>query len=69
VTTEEGITGTLLGLVMVALYFGFGGLPLTLRTVYASYGLWPVDRIFPPLTAAAGLFFVASLEWCWSLRS
>jgi type III secretion protein T len=62
VTTEEGITGTLLGLVMVALYFGFGGLPLTLRTVYASYGLWPVDRIFPPLTAVAGPFFVELLD-------
>lgn len=62
VTTEEGITGTLLGLVMVALYFSFGGLPLTLRTVYASYGLWPVDRIFPPLTAAASPFFVALLD-------
>jgi type III secretion protein T len=62
VTTEEGITGTLLGLVMVALYFSFGGLPLTLQTVYESYGLWPVGSIFPPPNAAAGQFFVALLD-------
>jgi type III secretion protein T len=61
-SSEEGVTGTLLGLVMVALYFGFGGLPLTLRTVYESYGLWPVGSVFPSLTATAGQFFVALLD-------
>jgi type III secretion protein T len=61
-TTEEGVTGTLLELVMVALYFTNGGLPLTLRTVYESYGLWPASSVLPPLTAAMGLFFLALLD-------
>jgi type III secretion protein T len=61
-TTEEGVTGTLLGIVMVALYFGFGGLPLTLRTVYESYGIWPVSSVFPTFSASAAQFIVAQLD-------
>src|SRR5258707_8184591 len=61
-TTEESITGTLFGLVMVALYFGSGGLPLTLRTVYDSYGIWPVASAFPSLGPAAGGFFFPPLH-------
>lgn len=60
--TEEGITGTLLALVMVALYFGSGGLPLTLRTVYESYGIWPVADFFPTLSPATSEFFVRLLD-------
>jgi type III secretion protein T len=59
---EEGITGTLFGIIMVALYFGSGGLPLTLRTVYESYGIWPPGHIFPAVTAAAAQSFVALLD-------
>jgi type III secretion protein T len=60
--TEEGITGTLLALVMVALYFGSGGLPLTLRTVYESYGIWPVAAVFPTLSPGTSEFFVRLLD-------
>jgi type III secretion protein T len=60
--TEEGVTATLFGLIMVALYFSFGGLPLTLRTMYESYKLWPAGSILPDLTATAGGFFVALLD-------
>jgi type III secretion protein T len=60
--TEEGVTGTLLGLIMVALYFSFGGLPLTLKTMYESYQLWPAASVLPALTATAGQFFVALLD-------
>jgi type III secretion protein T len=59
---EEGITGTLFGLVMVALYFGSGGLRLTLGTVYDSYGIWPAAAVFPTLTPAAGQFFIRLLD-------
>lgn len=61
-TTEESITGTLFGLVMVALYFGSGGLPLTLRTVYDSYAIWPVASVFPSLSPDASQFFVGLLD-------
>jgi type III secretion protein T len=61
-SSEGGITGTLFGLVMVALYFGSGGLPLTLRTVYESYGVWPAAKLLPLLTATAGQFFVGLLD-------
>ena len=52
--TAESVSGTLFGLAMVALYFGSGGLPLTLRVVYDSYGMWPADRFLPLFSAAAG---------------
>lgn len=61
-TTEESITGTLFGLVTVAIYFGSGGLPLTLRTVYDSYAIWPAASIFPTLTPAASQFFIRLLD-------
>lgn len=60
--TEEGVTGTLLGLIMVALYFSFGGLALTLGTMYESYKLWPAGNVLPTLTPGAGQFFVGLLD-------
>jgi type III secretion protein T len=59
---EDSISGTLLTLIMVALFFGSGGLPLTLRTVYESYGIWPAGNVFPTLGPVAGEFFVALLD-------
>jgi type III secretion protein T len=61
-TTEESITGTLFGLVMVGLYFGSGGLPLTLRTVYDSYAIWPAASVFPTFSPAASQFFIRLLD-------
>ncbi len=57
-TTEESITGTLFGIAMVALYFGSGGLSLTLRTVYDSYRVWPVADVFPSLSTESSQFFI-----------
>jgi type III secretion protein T len=59
---EATITGTLLRLVALTLYFGSGGLPLTLRTVYESYGIWPVVNALPTLGPATGEFFLALLD-------
>jgi type III secretion protein T len=59
---DASITGTLLALVMVALYFGSGGLSLTLRTVYESYGIWPVVNVLPALSPATGEFFLVLLD-------
>jgi type III secretion protein T len=61
-TGEESITGTLFGLVMVALYFGSGGLHLTLRTVYDSYAIWPAASVLPSFSPAASQFFVGLLD-------
>jgi type III secretion protein T len=58
----ESITATLFGLGMVALYFGSGGLYLTLRTVYDSYAIWPVANMFPIFTPAATELFVRLLD-------
>jgi type III secretion protein T len=51
---EANITGTLLALVILALFFGSGGLPLTLRALYDSYGIWPVRRFLPLFSSEAG---------------
>lgn len=60
--TNEGISGTLFGLAMVALYYGTGGLQLTLRTIYDSYALWPPGRLLPTFNAAASQLFVGLLD-------
>jgi type III secretion protein T len=60
--TEESITGTLFGLAMVALYFASGGLPLTLRTIYDSYALWPAPALLPIFGASAPQLFVGLLD-------
>lgn len=39
--------GTLLAIVMIAVYLAAGGLELSLNAVYDSYGLWPVERLMP----------------------
>jgi type III secretion protein T len=59
---EEGISGTLLGLTMVALYYASGGLSLTMRTVYDSYGLWPAGRFLPLFGPDAATIFLALLD-------
>lgn len=59
---EEGITATLFGLIMTALFFGSGGLTLTLRTVYESYGVWPVSSMFPVLTPQSAEFLLRLLD-------
>jgi len=60
--TADSITGTLFGLVSVALYFASGGLPLTLRIVYDSYALWPAARFLPLFSATAGEQFLGLLD-------
>lgn len=60
--TSEGITSTLFGLAMVALYYVVGGLELTLRTIYDSYGLWPAGRFVPSFNAAASQLFLGLLD-------
>jgi type III secretion protein T len=59
---EEGITGTLLGLTMVALYVTSGGLSLALQAVYDSYEVWPVDRFLPLFGAPAVAIFLGLLD-------
>jgi type III secretion protein T len=61
-TDESTVAGTLLGLAMVAVYYGSGGLFVTLRTLYDSYGIWPIDRFLPLLGADAGLLLLRLLD-------
>jgi type III secretion protein T len=54
-TTETTVTGTLLAVALVALFFTMGGLPLLLRVIYDSYAIWPAESfapIFGPNTGA-----------------
>jgi type III secretion protein T len=55
-SSQTTLTGTLLVLVIIALYFASGCFDLTLRAVYDSYGIWPVRRLLPLFSReAAGL--------------
>jgi type III secretion protein T len=61
-STQANITGTLLALVIIALYFASGCFDLTLRAIYDSYGIWPVRRILPLLSREAGGLLLSLLD-------
>lgn len=57
-THETSPTGTLLAIIMVALYLAAGGLELSLDMVYASYNLWPVEKVTPVFSKDAAAIFL-----------
>jgi len=61
-TSEANITGTLLALIVIALYFASGCFDLTLRAIYDSYGIWPVRRILPLFSREAGGLLLSLLD-------
>ena len=61
-TTQSQISGTLLALVIIALYFASGCFDLTLRAVYDSYGIWPVRQLLPLLSREAGDLLLSLLD-------
>jgi type III secretion protein T len=61
-STQSNITGTLLALIVIALYFASGCFDLTLRAIYDSYGIWPVRRILPLFSREAGGLLLSLLD-------
>jgi type III secretion protein T len=61
-TSQVSITGTLLALIVIALYFASGCFDLTLRAIYDSYGIWPVRRFLPLLSREAGGLLLSLLD-------
>jgi type III secretion protein T len=61
-STQSSIMGTLLVLVIIALYFASGCFDLTLRAIYDSYGIWPVRRLLPLLSREAGGLLLSLLD-------
>lgn len=61
-TSQTAITGTLLVLVIIALYFASGCFDLTLRAIYDSYGIWPVRRLLPVLSREASGLLLSLLD-------
>jgi type III secretion protein T len=53
-SVDASITGTVMSLTIMALYFASGCFQLTLRAVYDSYRTWPADRFTPIFNAQAG---------------
>ena len=59
---QSNLTGTLLALIVITLYFASGCFDLTLRAVYDSYGIWPVHRLLPLLSREAGGLLLSLLD-------
>jgi type III secretion protein T len=59
---QSNISGTLLALIVIALYFASGCFDLTLRAIYDSYGIWPVRRLLPLLSREAGGLLLGLLD-------
>jgi type III secretion protein T len=60
--TQTSLTGTLLVLIIIALYFASGCFDLTLRGIYDSYGIWPVRRLLPLFSREAGGLLLSLLD-------
>jgi type III secretion protein T len=61
-TGNNNITGTFLSIVVVALYFISGGLAITLRALYESYNLWPLQNFMPIFSAESAKIFLQLLD-------
>jgi type III secretion protein T len=61
-SSQSAITGTLLALIVIALYFASGCFDLTLRAIYDSYGIWPVRRFLPLFSREAGGLLLSLLD-------
>ena len=61
-SSQSAITGTLLALIVIALYFASGCFDLTLRAIYDSYGIWPVRSFLPLLSREAGGLLLSLLD-------
>jgi type III secretion protein T len=61
-STQSNLTGTLLALIVIALYFASGCFDLTLRAIYDSYGIWPVRQILPLFSREAGGLLLSLLD-------
>ena len=59
---ETSVTGTLLALAIIVLYYASGGLFMTLRTLYESYDIWPLGRFLPLFGPEAGQLFLHVLD-------
>ena len=59
---QSNLTGTLLALIVITLYFASGCFDLTLRAIYDSYGIWPVRRLLPLLSREAGGLLLSLLD-------
>jgi type III secretion protein T len=59
---DTSVTGTLLAVAIIVLYYASGGLFMTLRTIYESYGIWPLDRFLPLFGPQAGQLFLSLLD-------
>jgi type III secretion protein T len=53
-SVDATVTGTVMSLTIMALYFASGCFQLTLRAVYDSYRTWPADRFTPMFNAETG---------------
>lgn len=61
-THETSATGTFLAIIMVALFLAAGGLEFALNSVYGSYRLWPVERLFPVFSRQSATIFLQLLD-------
>jgi type III secretory pathway component EscT len=50
-SVDATVTGTVMSLTIMALYFASGCFQLTLRAIYDSYRTWPADRFTPMFNA------------------
>jgi type III secretion protein T len=59
---SNNVTGNFFSLLVVALFFASGGLQFTMKTLYASYEIWPVTSTLPIFAPGTGQMFLELLD-------
>lgn len=62
VATQQSVTGALLSVAIVGLFFVSGGLDILLGVIYDSYAIWPATRLTPIFGEGAGLLILGLLD-------
>ena len=59
---KNNVTGNFFSLLILAIYFTSGGLNITIKTFYDSYGLWQVQGFMPVLSDQTGELVLRLLD-------
>ncbi len=60
--SNNNVTGNFFALLILAIYFSSGGLNITVKALYDSYGLWPFQSFMPIFSEQSGKLLLDLLD-------
>lgn len=60
--SNNNVTGNFFALLILAIYFASGGFNITIKALYDSYGLWPIQSFMPIFSDQSGKLLLDLLD-------